>query len=890
MESFHSNRIEHVLSELKTSIKGLSGEEAKNRLSIYGYNELKEAKKKSKFKLFIEQFENFLVLILLFAAIASFFIKEVTDSILILLIVIFNAIFGFVQEYKAEKAIEALKKLTSLNANVIRYGKQIQIQTRELVPGDIILLEEGSKIPADARLIEINNLETQEASLTGESIPVLKTTSVMKADTPIADQKNMVFSSTIVTRGRAKAVVVKIGMGTEIGKIATLIQTQEEDLTPLQIKLESLGKKLGIAALSICSIILILLLFTGNSILDAFIVAVSLAVAAVPEGLPAIVTISLSLGVKRMIKKNALIRKLSAVETLGSTNVIISDKTGTLTKNEMTVKKIYVNNVVINVSGSGYSNKGDFTINSKPYSSNELELLLKVGLLCNNSSINYEKKEIIGDPTEVALLVSATKYGLNKTEVEVNSKRIGEIPFEAEKKYMATLNQDAKQNFLYVKGAPDVIINMCSYVLVNNKKIKLDAKKKKEILEVNDKFSKEALRVLGFSYKEANNKEVKNLIFIGLQGMIDPPRDSVKDDIEKCYGAGIKVKIVTGDYIGTAIAVGKDIGITGKAISGQELDKINNLEFKNIVEKFDIFARVTPEHKLRIVSALKELGYIVAVTGDGVNDAPALKKADIGIAMGITGTDVSKEASDMVLTDDNFHSIVNAVEEGRIVYANIQKFVSYLLSVNIAEILIVLIPVLGGLPLPLLAIQILWINLVTDGLPALALSLDPPEKNIMSKTPRKLNESIISKDLLTLIIISNIVVASGVLLLFNYYVDLGDIKKAQTIAFTTLVLAELVIVYLIRKVFDIPLLKSNKYLFSAVISSLLLQLTVIYTPLNKLFKVTTLNIQDWIFIVFSLIAISICFLIVEQIIKIYEKQHEGIKKHLLDIKFTNNAK
>ncbi len=888
MDSYHSKKVGDVLKELKTSLNGLSQDESSKRLSSYGYNELKEVKKKLKFQLFIEQFKNFLVLILVFAAIISFFIKEVTDAVLIFLIVIFNAYFGFIQEYKAEKAIEALKKLTSLNATVIRDGKQIQILTKELVPGDIILLDTGSKVPADSRLIEISSLETQEASLTGESTPVIKTLSVIKEDAVIADQKNMVFSSTIVTKGHGKAVVVRTGMNTEIGKIATLIQKQEDELTPLQEKLDRLGKKLGMGALGICAVILILLLLKEGPILGSLLIAVSLAVAAIPEGLPAIVTISLSIGVKRMIKKNVLIRKLPAVETLGSTNVIISDKTGTLTKNEMTVKKIYVDNSIIEVTGSGYENKGDFFLNGKKYSSKELELLLKIGLLCNNSSLNFDKNELIGDPTEVSLIVSASKLGLKKADVESENKRIGEIPFEAEKKYMATLNQDSDKEFLYVKGAPDVILHLCSHILIKNKKIKLDSKKKNEILDVNDKFSKEALRVLGFAYKETNEKNPENLVFIGLQAMIDPPRENIKDDIEKCYAAGIKVKIVTGDYIGTAVAIGREIGITGKSISGQELDKIDDNELKKLVENYDIYARVTPEHKLRIVTALKELGYIVAVTGDGVNDAPALKKADIGIAMGITGTDVSKEASDMILTDDNFNSIVNAVEEGRIVYANIQKFVSYLLSVNIAEILIILIPILSGLPLPLIAIQILWMNLVTDGLPALALSVDPPEKNIMKKKPRKPTDSLITKELFTLIIISNIVVTAGVLLLYYYYIGLGSIIKAQTVAFTTIVLVELIRVYLIRKYFDIPLFKSNKYLFMAVFSSLVLQLIVIYTPLNKFFKVVSLSITDLLWILVALIGMSIAFIISEIVIKAYEKQHGGIRENLLKFQVPQN--
>ncbi|MBI2670397.1 HAD-IC family P-type ATPase [Candidatus Woesearchaeota archaeon] len=506
MENFHSKTIEDVLNDLKTSLKGISSQEASSRVSTYGYNELKESKKKTKLALFLEQFKNFLVLILIAAAIISIFIKEIKDAILIMLIVIFNGIFGFIQEYKSEKAIEALKKLTSLNATVIRDGKQIQIPTKELVPGDIVLLEEGSKIPADCRLIEVINLETQEASLTGESTPVSKITSLIKEDAPIADQKNMVFSSTIVTRGRGKAIVVKTGMNTEIGTIASLIQKQQEELTPLQQKLEVLGKKLGIASLVICGIIMIVLLFTKESLLEALIISVSLAVAAIPEGLPAIVTISLALGVQRMSKKNALIRKLPAVETLGSTNVILSDKTGTITKNEMTVKKIYTGNLLIEVTGSGYENKGQFTLNNKKHYSKDLEQLLIIGMLCNNASVDFSKKQIIGDPTEASLIVSASKAGLNKNEIETQFKRLQEIPFDSEKKYMATIHEKGNKKFLYVKGAPDMIIDLCAYVLINNKQVKLDSKKKKQILDTNNQLASEALRVLGFAYKEGNVK------------------------------------------------------------------------------------------------------------------------------------------------------------------------------------------------------------------------------------------------------------------------------------------------------------------------------------------------------------------------------------------------
>ncbi|MEK6974632.1 MAG: calcium-translocating P-type ATPase, PMCA-type [Nanoarchaeota archaeon] len=876
MVHFHSSSIEDILKNLNSSEKGLTSTEAKKRLSEYGFNEIREAKRKPIYILFLEQFNNFLILILLIAALLSVFVGEFKDALLILIIVFFNGVFGFIQEFKSEKAIEALKRLTALNATALRDNKQVKIPAKELVPGDIVIIEEGSKVPADCRLIEVYTLQTQEASLTGESSPINKSISVLKEDAVVADQKNMVFSSTIVTSGKAKAMIVKTGMETEIGKIANLIQKQKEEQTPLQQKLNDLSKKMGVIALFICTFILVMLVLKGDSLLSAFLLAISLAVAAVPEGLPAIVTISLALGVQRMSKRNALIRKLPAVETLGSTNIILSDKTGTLTKNEMTVRKIYCSNKIIEVAGIGYSNKGSFITGKKIP---DLEKLLTIGLICNNAFVDFNKKQITGDPTEASLIVSASKYGLDKEKIDSSYKKLDEIPFNPENKYMATINGYNNKKILFVKGAPDIIIDMCSFILIGNKKIRLTDIKKREILEVNNKFGEEALRVLGFAYKE-NDSKLKDLVFVGLQGMIDPPRETIKEDIKKCSAAGIKVKIVTGDYITTAVAIAKDVGINGKAITGKELGSINESELKKIAEEYDIFARVTPEHKLRIVSALKSLDYVVAVTGDGVNDAPALKKADIGISMNITGTDVSKEASDMILVDDNFHSIVNAIEEGRIVYANIQKFVSYLLSVNIAEILIILIAALSSWPLPLIAVQLLWLNLVTDGFPALALSVDPPEKNIMQNKPRKLKESIITKDLATIIILSNIIVVSTVIYVFTNYLQ-HDLIKAQTMAFTTLVIIELAMVFFIRKVFDIPILKSNKYLLLAVLSSLMLHILLIYTPLGRFFKTTSLELNDWIFMLAAISIGLVLFLALEKTIKIFFSQEQRINKSLM---------
>lgn len=844
MSDYYSKDIKEVLSELGTNkVIGLSSADVVQRQQKYGPNVLKEAKKRSLFSLFLEQFKSLVVIILIFAVIISMVIGEAVDAIVILIIIVFNSVLGFIQEYKAEKSIEALKKLSSLQATVLRDSKQTLVPTKDLVPGDIILLKEGDKVPADARIIELVELQAQEASLTGESTPVSKNTQTLASHTQIGDQKNMVFSSTIITRGKAKAVVVATSMQTQIGKIATLITKVEDEQTPLQERLQKLGKQLGYGSIAVCVFIFLVLTFFHNKFLEALIISVSLAVAAVPEGLPAVVTISLSLGIKRMVKKNALIRRLPSVETLGSTDVICTDKTGTLTKNEMTVTKVYVNNDVLSVTGTGYSAVGEFLQANKTYSSNELDLLLRCGALCNDSYITFEKKEIVGDPTELALVVSARKAKVNQNELNKLYPRVGEIPFSSDTKYMATKNKQNDKEFVYVKGAPDIILKLCDKIIINKRIRRLTKDDIAKILSVNDDFGSQALRVLGFAYKQDDKKKMdSNLIFIGLQAMIDPPRESIRSDIEKCYGAKIKVVVVTGDHKATAIAIAKQIGLKGNALSGEELDLLSDKEFYDKVEDYDVYARVSPEHKLRVVDALKKRGHIVAVTGDGVNDAPALKLADIGIAMGITGTDVTKETSDMILTDDNFSSIVNAIEEGRTIYTNIQKFVGYLLSVNAAEILIIFLAVIFGLPLPLVAIQILWMNLVTDGLPAVALSVDPTQKGVMSQKPRPLKENILNKQLVFNIIVINILVALGI---FSLFLDkLPDLRKAQTITFSALVIFEIIALFFIRHALRAKTF-TNKYLFLAVASSIALQLIVIYSPLNVFFKTIPLNLTDW---------------------------------------------
>ena len=861
MVDYYTLTAQDTCKALKTTDKGLSNHEAEQRLHKYGFNELKKEKYISPWKILFQQFTSPLVWILLVALIISIILGEKIDAIVIALIVILNALLGFVQEFKAEKAIEALQKLTSLKAKVIRNGKEIKIESKLLVPGDILVLETGDKIPADARLIEVHSFQTQEGSLTGESQPVTKILNNLKEKTPLADRKNMVYASTIVTKGRAHAIITATGMNGEVGKIAKLIQESHEQLTPLQKKLRDLGKYLTIAVVVVAIIIFFVGLLGGQSASVMFLTAIALAVAAIPEGLPAVITISLALGIKRMVKKNALIRKLPSVETLGSVTTICTDKTGTLTHNQMTVTKIYANNQEYKVLGSGYEPKGTFLIDQKLADPLPLHQLLKIGSLCNDAK--FEKnREVLGDPTEAALIVSAEKAGLTNEQLNKLSPRTDEIPFTSERKMMTTFHKTTS----YTKGAPDILINQCNRILIKGKVRRLDREQKRIIIKQNKKFAQQALRVLGFAYNENTNpKEAEtNMIFVGLQAMIDPPREEVKVAIKKCQDAGIRVIMITGDQISTAEAIAKQIGIKGKAITGQELDDIKNLEKE--IKNIGVFARVNPEHKLDIVKALKNKGHVVAMTGDGVNDAPALKKADIGVSMGITGTDVAKEASDMILTDDNFTSIVNAIEEGRGIFDNIRKFVNYLLSCNLGEISVIFFASIfasisgGNLFLPLTAIQILWINLITDGLPATALSLDPHSPGLMDRKPRPPRESILSKELRTDIIIFGVLMGAVSFGLFLLYLKSGE-TKVQTIVFTSLVFFELVRLYTIRKDYKLSFF-SNRWLIGAVLLSIVLHLVTIYTPLSKIFKTTALSLMDWGVLVVASVVLLVLYKII----------------------------
>ncbi|MEM7815588.1 MAG: calcium-transporting P-type ATPase, PMR1-type [Candidatus Aenigmatarchaeota archaeon] len=876
-----------VLEKLNSDEKGISEEESLIRLQKYGPNEIREEKKISKTEIFINQFRSTLVIILIAATIFSAAIGEIFDAAAIIAIVILNAIFGFVQEYKAEKAIEALKRLSSPESIVIRDGKKRTIPSRNLVPGDIVVLEQGTKVPADIRLIEVSELRIDESPITGESSPVTKKTQPIKASV-LAERKNIAWMGTIVTYGRGKGVVVETGMRTEIGRIASSVQEAGEEETPLQKKLAVFGKKLGIMILAICGIVALTGILRGNPVVDMIITGIALAVAAIPEGLPAVVTITLALGVHKLSKNNAIIRKLPAVEALGSTTVICADKTGTLTKNEMTVRRIWYPDKTVSVTGEGYEPSGKFLVSGKeidPRKDKSIELILTAGTLCNNAELdkNNGKLKIVGDPTEGALIVAAMKAGLSNIESLYPRKQ--EIPFTSERKMMTTIHSYHNKTVVFSKGAPERILSICDYIYCSGKTRKLLPSDRKKILETNNKFTDEALRVLAIAYKEANARErefEKGMVFLGLVGMIDPPRDGVKDDIATCKKAGIKVVMITGDHVNTAVAVAKEIGIIEKAeekaLTGEELDRLSDSQLEEIVEQVRVYARVNPEHKVRIVDALKKKGHIIAMTGDGVNDAPALKKADIGVAMGINGTDVAKEASDMVLADDNFSTIVAAVKGGRQIYDNIKKFIQYLLSSNLGEVLIVFTAMLigfidphtGKTIIPLTAIQLLWINLLTDGLPALALGADPPSKNIMERPPRNPKENILSKGMFTDMIIVGIVMLVGTLSLFAYNLPSGG-QKAITVAFTTIVVFEMVRVQSVRAKYKVGFF-SNKKLLLAISSTILLQIIVIYLPfLQPIFETTPLDLADWIEITAVASSVMLVMLIKDKIFnRIYD--------------------
>jgi len=868
-KEFYEVSVEDTIKELNSSKKGLTAQDAKKRLQKWGRNTIEREKKISPFKIVLDQFKSPLIWVLLVAMIITLALQEWIDFYVITIVVIANAIFGFWQEYRAEESIEALRKLISLKATVVRDGKKHEIHAEELVRGDVIYLETGDIVPADARLIECTNLQTQEASLTGESLPIKKALQKLSGRRAIADRKNSVFSSTIVTNGHALAIVTAIGMQTEIGKIASLLKETKPEPTPIQKDLKSMAVKITLSVLIIAVLMLSIDALMGKALLEVFEKAIALAVAAIPEGLPAVVTIAFALGVQAMSRKKALMRKLPSVETLGACTVICTDKTGTLTHNEMTVKKIYADGSIINVSGEGYTTKGQFSRKTKT-----LPELLAIGALNTNAELRKKGSthSVLGDPTEGALLISAKKYGLHLEKLQKDFPRVDEIEFTSERKRMTTIHQKGAKKIAYTKGAPEVILRLCTHIKEHGRVRRLTSDDRAKISDMNESFAQESLRVLGFCMKELNEntkKTEKNMVFLGLQAMIDPPRKEVKKAIQTCKTAGIRVIMITGDHLGTAKAIAQEIGIRGNAITGVDLHGIN---LDKEVEHIGIYARVNPEDKLKIISALKKKGHVVAMTGDGANDAPALKKADLGIAMGITGTDVAKEASDMILADDNFATIIKAVEQGRVIYDNIKKFVIYLLSSNIGEILTLFVATLLGMIDPLTARQILWINLATDLLPATSLSIDPKEPGVMKRKPRKITDRILSRGRILHMLFIGVIMMAGTLFVFQWFEPALNKEYARTMAFTTLVFFQLFNVLNHRSenesIFKIGFL-TNKWLIGSIIISILLQVLAVQLGLfNLLFDTVPLALKDW----GIAIGIAASVLVLGEIVKLFRKK------------------
>lgn len=877
---YYDQEINSVFEEFGVSEAGLSSEEAEKRLKEYGENELQEKEKVSVLQLFISQFKSILILILITASIVSALLGELVDAIVIIFTVFLAGILSFVQEYRAEKAIELLRSLTSPEATVIRDGVENKIPSKNLVPGDLILIQTGDRIPADARIIKGFNLKTDESSLTGESVPVQKSIEALPSETPEADRTNMVYTGTAVAYGRGSAIVTATGMNTAFGELAGLLGTIERSRTPLQESLDKFGRWIGTATLVIVAFVAMLGVFYGFPLLDMFLWGVALAVAAIPEALPAVVTVGLGLGVRRMVKRHALVRKLPSIETLGATNVICSDKTGTLTQNKMTVEKICINKQVLKVTGAGYSPEGEFFKGDEKVSTDDphLQILLLGAVLCNDAGLfkKSDKWEIKGDPTEAALVVVAAKSGFHKVELDQKYPRLGEIPFSSERKRMTTFNKlEADSGSLPVKGltafskgAPEVILGSCTKIFLDGEIKSLSSEMKQLIEEKVKEMADQALRVMAISFRlldeeldieKSSSKDPpserieEDMVFSGLMGMRDPPREEVKVAIQKCEDAGIKTVMITGDHKITASAIAKELGILKEndlTLTGSELDNLGDAEFEDKVERVSVYARVYPIHKLRVIDALKKKGYVVAMTGDGVNDAPALKAADMGIAMGITGTDVSKEASSMILTDDNFASIVAAVEEGRNIFKNIRNFITYGLSAHIGEVLIVLISILGWQILPLIAVQILWINLITDGLPPMALSVEPPDNGIMRQKPRNVEEGLITRREISASLGIGGLIALQALLVLNWALDRNfSIEKLQTLIFTLVVFSEMFNAFNWRSdrysIFSLGLF-TNKPLVYAVLTTIVLQLVVIYVPFfQTAFRTVPLSLFEW---------------------------------------------
>ncbi|OCA98010.1 cation-translocating P-type ATPase [Clostridium beijerinckii] len=862
MRGYYEKTPEESLEMLGVTRNGLNDEEITKRREKYGFNELEEAARKSPFQVFLEQFKDFLVIILLGAAIISAFLGKLESTIVIMVVVIINAILGTIQHIKAEQSLKGLKALSSPVAKVFRNNQKLEIPSRELLVGDILYLDAGDYVSADGRILESFSLQVNESSLTGESESVLKFIDVInKDDVSIGDRKNMVFSGSFVTYGRGVVLVTSIGMNTEIGKIANLLESAKEKKTPLQVGLDNFGKKLAFVILIISAIIFGLDIFRGRNIIDSFMFAVSLAVAAIPEALSSIVTIVLALGTQKMAKKNAIVRKLHAVESLGSISVICSDKTGTLTQNKMTVQKVFVDGKILDHDSLDH----DKTLEKN---------LVLMALLCNDA-VTVENKEI-GDPTEVALVNLGEIYELDELIIRDQYPRLGEVPFDSDRKLMSTIHQFNDKYIMLTKGALDVLLSRTVKVETSEGIKDFTEEHKKEIEAINREFSMGGLRVLSFAYKEiSEGKEITledeyDLIFVGLIAMMDPPRNESKEAVEKCIKAGIKPVMITGDHKITASAIAKQIGILkdeSEAMEGFELEKISDEELRNKVDKISVYARVSPEHKIRIVRAWQEKGNIVAMTGDGVNDAPALKQADIGIAMGITGTEVAKDAASIVLADDNFSTIVKSISNGRSIYANIKNSIKFLLSGNTAGILSVLYASIGALPIPFAAVHLLFINLVTDSLPAIAIGLEPHNENIMKEKPRNINVPILNKSFAIEVIMEGLLIAIVTMAAFHIGLYTGDAEVASTMAFATLCLSRLLHGFNCRSkesVFKIGLFTNKTIWIAAIIGYLLLLLVLTFRPLSGIFEVSALNSIEFSYIY----GLSVIPLIIVQIYKL----------------------
>ena len=894
-QHWHALAAEEALERLQTfAEQGLTSKEAERRLHEFGPNQLKEAPPPTFWHMLWQQFNNFVVILLIVAAAISALLGDFIEAAAIMAIVLLNALLGVIQERRAEQALAALRKLAAPDADVIRDGMRQVVSAGQLVPGDLVLLEAGNYVPADVRLLEAVNLRVDEAALTGESVPVQKDAALLlEKDIPLGDRKNTAFMGTLSTYGRGRGVVVSTGMHTQIGLIAEMLQSVEQEPTPLQRRLDELGKTLGWAALAVCAVVFLVGWLRGTNPLDMFIVAVSLAIAAVPEGLPAIVTISLALGMREMIKRHALIRRLSSVETLGSATVICSDKTGTLTQNEMTATRLWADGHFFSISGQGYSPDGEYRIDNQSINLTDYpgaRTVLWVAALNNDAGLEVSGEDgekptyrMVGDPTEGALLVATVKAGARLKELFHAYPRVQEVPFDSDRKRMVTIHrleaphpQDIspfyeqagkEQHAVLVKGAPDLVLNLCThYQLIDDSLSPLDEVTRMRILAANDLMTQDALRVLGMAYRLTDHlpdiEEVaaleSNLVFAGLIGMIDPARPEIISALQKGSQAGIRTVMITGDYPNTARAIAESIGLMQpghEVLTGPDLNKMDDLALQAEVNRVDVFARVSPEHKLRIVEALRANSEVVAMTGDGVNDAPSIKRADIGVAMGIAGTDVAKESADMVLTDDNYASIVDAVEQGRIIYSNIRKFVYYLLSCNLAEIAIIFFGTLVTGVSPLAAIQLLWLNLITDGAPALALGTEKGDPGIMHQPPRPKSEPIVNRHMQLGIVVQTVAITTITLVAYftglQWYPD--QPQMAMTMAFVTLSFSELLRAFPARSEFY-PLIKigffSNRYMNIAVLSSLVLLLAVVYIPfLQPIFDTVPLGWSEWRFLI-----------------------------------------